>query len=267
MNVKSRTATVRERMRQAATVFDMEAIMTRMLVVVVALAWISGASAQSLFVQAPPPAPVATTEMVPTAAPAEPGPGTAQRGGLSLGQTSLLAIEPPRPRQYERHDQVTIVVDEVSRQQAEQSLKTDKSYGIDATLSAAIDPWELLEARLRQADIDRLRLIDAGAKQRFDGKGRYERNDRFTMKIQATIIDVKPNGVLVLEAQKTIDKNGEVTTTVLSGSCRQEDITGNNTIFSSQLADLTLISRQEGQVHKAGRKGLIPRVLETVFAF
>lgn len=219
-----------------------------------------GAVGQSLFVQAP------------TAAPAVGGVGAqtateVRQPGLSLAQTSLLAIEPPKAPEYHKHDQVTIIVDEVSRQEAEQTLKTDKSYGIDASLNAVLDPWELLETRLRQADIDRLRLIDAAAKQKFDGKGKYQRNDRFTMKIQAEIIDVKPNGVLVLEARKTIDKNGEITTTVLSGSCRQEDITSNNSIFSSQMANLMLVSREEGQVDKAGRKGLIPRVLETISAF
>lgn len=187
--------------------------------------------------------------------------------GMTLAEASLLSIEPPRPREYRKHDQVTIIVDEVSRQEAEQSLKTDKTFGIDAQLGAVIDPWELLEARLRQADIDRLRLIDAAAKQQFDGKGKFQRNDRFSMKIQAEIIDVKPNGVLVLEARKTIDRNGEITMTVLSGSCRQEDITSNNSIFSSQMANLMLVSRMEGQVDRAGSKGLISRVLETVFAF
>jgi flagellar L-ring protein FlgH len=219
-------------------------------VIVALLVLCTSTAAQSLFVQ-----PVTT------------GVVEVKQPQITLHEASLLAIEPPRPREFQRHGLITIIVDEVSRQQAEQSLKTDKTFGMDASLNAVIDPWELLEARLRQSDIDRLKLIDAAAKQRFDGKGRYERNDRFTMKIQATIIDVKPNGVLVLEARKTIDKNGEITTTVLSGMCRQEDITGNNSVFSSQLADLMLISRQEGQVDQAGRKGLIPRVLETVFAF
>jgi flagellar L-ring protein FlgH len=230
------------------------------------------AAGQSLFVQGPSQGPAVGAGIGgglvagPGGGGVEPT-GEARQPGVTLHQASLLAIEPPRPREFQRHGQVTIIVDEVSRQQAEQSLKTDKTYGIDATLGAVLDPWELLEARLRQADIDRLRLIDAGARQRFDGKGRYERNDRFTTKIQATIIDVKPNGVLVLEARKTIDKDGEVTTITLSGACRQEDVTSNNSIFSSQLADLMLVSRQEGAVNRAGRKGLIPRVLETVFAF
>ena len=61
-----------------------------------------------------------------------------------------------------------------------------------------------------------------------DGKGNYTRNDSFSMKIQAEIIDVKPNGTLTIEARKTIDKNGETQSTVLSGVCRIADITQNN---------------------------------------
>jgi flagellar L-ring protein FlgH len=229
------------------------------LVAVVGLMWVTpGVSGQSLFVQAPPP---------PIPGSGVQAAGTLLQPGLSLQQTSLLAIEPPKPRQYRKHDLVTIIVDEVSRQEAEQNLKTDKNYGLDAQLNAVLDPMELLEARLRQADIERLRLIDAASKQRFDGKGKFQRNDRFTTKLQAEIIDVKPNGVLVLEAKRTTEMGEEKKTTVLSGICRAEDITANNTVFSSQIANMMLVTRHEGQVEKAGSKGLIPRVLETVFAF
>src|SRR5690606_24989775 len=101
------------------------------------------ARGQSLFLQAPPP-PIG---------PAGKTPGMLLQPGLSLQQTSLLAIEPPKPREYRKHDLVTIVVDEVSRQEAEQTLKTDKTFGMDGQLNAIIDPWQLLEARLEQADI------------------------------------------------------------------------------------------------------------------
>jgi len=210
--------------------------------------------AQSLYTMIPPPPP----------------PGTEGRGidaAATLQGASLYAVQPPRPRTYKQHDLVTIIVDESSRQNAEQSLKTDKKYNTSADLGAIIDPWQLLELRLRGGDTTNLKLLEAAAKSKFDGKGEYERNDKLQMKIQATIIDVKPNGVLVLEARKFLDKNGETQSTVLSGNCRQADITQNNSVFSSQLADLTLINKSEGQVNEAGKKGLIPRVLETVFAF
>lgn len=222
--------------------------------VLVVLCAAGAASGQSLFVQPPAPAPTGSAAHTPDAA-------------ASLYGVSMYAVPPPRPRAFKVHDLVTIVVDEASRQQAEQTLKTDKKYDLNATAGALIDPWELLELRLRAGQLRNLRMIDVDSNQKFDGKGSYERNDRLSLKIQAEIIDVKPNGVLVLEARKIIDKNGETQTTILSGNCRQEDVTKNNTVFSNQLANLTLITRSEGQVNDAGKKGLIPRVLESIFAF
>lgn len=210
------------------------------------------ALAQSLFLVNPPPEP-AGDEIVDPAA--------------DLYQYSLIAVPPPKPKSFKVHDLITIVIDESSRQQAEQSLKTDKKYNLDASVGPIIDPWELLEARLRAGDSTKVDLIGADYANKFDAKGKYERNDRFTAKITAEIIDVKPNGTLVVEARKHIEKDAEYQSLVLSGRCRLEDVTTNNTILSSQLADLTLVVRNEGQVKDTGTKGLIPRVLETLFAF
>jgi flagellar L-ring protein precursor FlgH len=180
---------------------------------------------------------------------------------------SLLVVKAPKPRSYKTHDLLTIVVDESSKQAADQTLNTNKKVNNTANLNAVLDPMEVLQLRLRGGDTKNLKLLDVNANNKFDSQGKFERNDKLSLKIQAEIIDVKPNGVLTLEARKTIDKNGETTTTVLSGVCRPEDITANNTVFSSQLANLTLVTRSEGQVNDAAKKGIITRVLETLFAF
>lgn len=184
-----------------------------------------------------------------------------------LQGVSLFTVRPPKPREFKIHDLVTILVEESSQQTADQSLKTDKKYDLESSLNGVIDPWKLLELQLRAGDLTNLKLIDAVSNQKFDGKGSFQRNDRLSMKIQAEIIDVKPNGTLVLEARKTIDKNKETQATVLTGVCRQQDVTENNTVLSSQLASLNLVTRNEGQVNETAKKGLVPRVLEALFAF
>ncbi|MBY0262134.1 MAG: flagellar basal body L-ring protein FlgH, partial [Phycisphaerales bacterium] len=59
----------------------------------------------------------------------------------------------------------------------------------------------------------------------------------------------------------------EITTMVLSGTARQEDITKNNTLQSGQLAGLNIKIEHSGDVKDTAEKGLIPRVLETIFNF
>lgn len=209
---------------------------------------------QNLFLQPQPAMPAGTEAQRPD--PAAP-----------LYSVSLTAVVPPPPRSFKVHDLVTIIVEETSRQQADQTSKSEKTYSIDADLNSILDPMELLELRLRSSSINDLELLRAAARRKFDGKGNYTRNDTFQMKIQAEIIDVKPNGTVTIEARKHVDKNGETMTTVLSGVARISDITQNNSILSSQIADLTLITKSTGEVDKSAKKGVIARVLETIFAF
>jgi flagellar L-ring protein precursor FlgH len=185
----------------------------------------------------------------------------------SLYGVSAYAVQPAKPRQYKVHDLVTIIVEETVKQSAQQETKADKTYRNQVQVNGLIDPMKLLELQLRAGSTTNLTLADIANNAKFDGKGNYQRNDQFSMKIQAEVIDLKPNGVIVLEARKTIDKNGELTSTVLSGNCRLEDITTSNTVLSTQLANLTLLTKNEGEVNNAGKKGWIPRVLDTVFNF
>ncbi len=213
---------------------------------------IASASAQSLFV---------SDVQVPIDAKGEPDPGAHLRGA------SLLFIEPPKPREFAMHDLVTIIVEETTKSEATQQLKTDKSYDINGAMTDFPSMRHLLELQVQNGDTQRTADLGVNFDSKYDGKGDYERTDRFVARITATVIDVKPNGTVVLEARKRIDKDGEIQTIVLSGTCRRDDVTTQNTVLSSQLAGLTVSMSTEGQVTKAGRKGLIPRALEGLFNF
>lgn len=185
-----------------------------------------------------------------------------------LRAMSMLYLEVPEPKLYAVHDVVTILIDETSIAESKQTLETQTDYEIGAAVEAFPDLVKLLELRLEPGDRSNLAELGLEAEREFDGEGTAKRSDRFVARISATVIDVKPNGTLVLEARKTVaSQNGESKTIVLSGVCRQEDITRSNTITSSQLADLTIIQTTEGEVAKAAKKGLIPRVLEAIFNF
>lgn len=214
------------------------------------------ASAQSLFT-----APIEREAPAPVIAPprGEPTP--------DLYGWSTTAIRPPEPREFRIHDLVTIVIDEQSKSTSNQKLETEKEASNKVRLDAVLDPMELLELRLVQDDLTALDLINASGEREFEGEGDYERTDRFTARITAEIIDVKPNGTIVLEAKKEIVRDKEETLLVLSGVCRQEDVTSQNTILSSQLANLRLEQHNTGDVKKAASKGFLTNALDTIFNF
>lgn len=184
-----------------------------------------------------------------------------------LRAASMYLVAPPEPRTYRVHDIVSVIINESSRASSKQSLDTTKETSYRDRLNAMIDPMQLLELRLRGTDFTPLELINLQAKHEFDGEGRYDRNDQLSARIAAEVIDVKPNGNLVLQAKKVIGTDGERRTFVLSGIARSEDITDANTVLSSQLADLRVDVQNAGDLRKSSEKGLFTRVLDTIFNF
>ncbi|MCA9302869.1 MAG: flagellar basal body L-ring protein FlgH [Phycisphaerales bacterium] len=186
---------------------------------------------------------------------------------VSVQQVSLVYVEPPEPRVIQQHDIVTIIIDETSSMTSSQKLETDKQSKGDAQLNSLINALALLELRIASSDISSVDLLDFNAKRNYTGEGDYERKDKFTARITAQVLEVKPNGTLVLQAVKRITKDDEIQTLVLSGVVRSEDITEQNTILSSQMANLTLDLQNEGELKDTSEKGLLTKVLDTVFAF
>jgi flagellar L-ring protein precursor FlgH len=186
---------------------------------------------------------------------------------MAASQVSLIWVPEPEPRVFQKHDIVTIIIDEVSTQTSSQSLETEKDSRTRANLNSIVDLMSLLELRLQQADTRNVSLIDFNARRNFTGEGDYERKDRFSARITATVLEVKPNGTLVLQASKRIAKDTEIQTIVLSGVVREQDITRQNTVLSSQMANLDITSHHEGQVRDAAKKGFITEILDALFAF
>lgn len=219
--------------------------------------------------QEPAPAAVVPTSSAPEVVQPAPlvAPVRAVMPELSLHEASLLAVTPPEPRTYQKNDTVQIIINESSLQKLEQSLSTEKEYDIQAALRAFPSLEKLLELQFKAGDANDLAELDVGYEQEYDGEGTFERRNRLTDRISALVLEVKPNGLLVVEARRTVKIDEEEVSVVLSGLCSQDDITSSNTIQSSQIANFNLIVEHRGEVRKAAKKGLIPRMLEAVFNF
>lgn len=242
-------------------------IRTKSLVMLAGLsAACASASGQSLFRQ-------------PSGAPAQPSP-LIQPPPVVAGQplppnpvadldgVSLYAIQPLPPRQIQVNDLVTIIVNQSSKIERDQTLEADKDTSIQFDINQFLDMQELLkEARLVAGDSTTLPSIDVTSNRSFDGEGKMDREDRITARITAKVVDVKPNGTVVLEARSTLFTDDEEQLMLISGSCRAEDITQSNTVQSTQLADLRLEIHHGGDVRDATKKGFITRALDTIFAF
>jgi flagellar L-ring protein precursor FlgH len=187
----------------------------------------------------------------------------------ALRDVSLFAVAPPQPREFMVHDLVQIIVRESSTASSSQELETKKETKLDG----AVPQWpninlhDLLRLTLHQSDDSDNPAFQLDFTKDFKGEGDYERKDDLSARITAEVIEVLPNGNLILEARTHIKTDKEEQTMQVTGICRPEDITPLNTINSNQIHDLTIEKMHQGELKDAGKKGILTKVFETLFAF
>ena len=196
--------------------------------------------------------------------------GVADRLSPQVSRMSLTAVRPPQPRQFSTHDLITIIVRESIENESESELETEKDFSLNGVISAFPDLRlkDLADFQLGQSTLnDGNPEVNITLNRSFEGEGEYERKDTFTTRITARVIDIKPNGSLVLEARKFIQSDKESVNIIMTGTCRKEDVTPDNTILSTQIYDLRLEKQHDGELRKAVRKGLLTKLFEFIFSF
>ena len=219
------------------------------------------AQSSSLFVDS------AVTEVAPP--PVQTNPDVPTRLSPAIAQVSVTAVKVPPPAVFKVHDLITIIIRESTQNDSSASIDTSKEAKVDGTISAFPSMNALLsEFRLAQSTFPGGTPevgIDLGNE--FEGEGSYKRSDSFTSRITARIIDIKPNGTMVLEARKYIQSDKESLNLVLTGTGRSQEIACDNTVRSTQLYDLNLVNEHKGELRNATKKGLFTKVFETLFNF
>lgn len=184
----------------------------------------------------------------------------------ALRAVSMFAIAPPAPRMFELHDLVQIIVRESSQAKSESELETDKESKLDGKIPKWTNLGDLLDLQVTTGG-EPTPAWQLEFSKEFTGEGDYERKDDLTMRLTAEVIEVLPNGNLVLEARTHIKTDDEEQTMKVTGICRPEDVTAANSILSNQIHDLVVEKLHQGELREASKKGIISKVLETIFAF
>lgn len=231
-------------------------------VVLIAVASPLWAQSSSLYVTQPTPAPQVVY----------PVPGYDQPPRLSeaIAATSLAAVRIPEPKRFALHDLITIVIRESTQTDFEATLETNKESEFDGRISdfPNLNLRDLLNFQLRPSSMSEGEpTLGVTYEGEFTGEGEYSRRESISGRITARVIDIKPNGTLVLEARKFIQSDKETLNLVLTGMCRPEDVSIDNTILSSQIYDLRLEKLHEGELRRTTKKGILTKVLETLFNF
>jgi flagellar L-ring protein precursor FlgH len=189
------------------------------------------------------------------ATPVPVGPDGQQIGSLSVDFT---AVTPPKPKKFQKNDIITVIVTLNSNSATTSQGNSEKKQDFDLALQQFIDiaktsagvptinlsttPSKLPEVKFK---LDNNRQNQAN----------QQRTDTLTDRFAAIVVDVKPNGTLVLEATQQVAMDKEVLRYKMSGICRADSVTPDNTILSTQLANLNLSKQTTGEVRDGVRRG------------
>jgi flagellar L-ring protein precursor FlgH len=134
------------------------------------------------------------------------------------------------------------------------------------TLDYKLDAFDI-----GSSSIDPLPRVAASSQDDFNGTANYEKNGEFTARITAMVMDVLPNGNLVIKGRREIKIDYETKVIEFSGVVRRFDIRADNTILSELVADARVSYTGEGQLtdttNRRGLGYLIHRVLVWLWPF
>lgn len=171
----------------------------------------------------------------------------------------------PPVRVFRKHDVVTIRVDEITRMQA---IGLSESRRL-TLFNAALTDWiRLTDFRLRpDPQEDGEPTVGTQSNNNFRAQSTLESRESLTFNIAATIVDILPNGSLVLEARKTIRVNDNLWETSLSGTCRVQDIAPDNVVLSKDLIDMEIRKEDQGHLRDGYKRGWFQRWFDRLQPF
>lgn len=145
-------------------------------------------------------------------------------------------------------DLLTVLINE------NQDLRNEESTDLakDSTLN-----YQLLDFAVKPDAFTTLPALRTQKSDSFGGAAAYEKSGEFTARLTAMVMDVMPNGNLVIEGRREIRIDEERKVLEFRGVVRRYDILRNNTVESELVADAFVSYTGTGPMARANkRRGL-----------
>ncbi len=184
----------------------------------------------------------------------------AARQGLAMADVSWIYEPPSDPKQFKLNDQITVIVNENSAVHSKGTMDRQKQ----ANGSMALTNWILLNkmAVVPDPQSQGSPTIAGSVNNTYQAQADLQTADTMTFKIACTVVDKRPNGLLVIEGRRTIQNNNDIWEQGVSGIVRPKDILPNNTVLSENVAELKITKREQGHVRDGYRRGWLLKLMD-----
>jgi len=164
------------------------------------------------------------------------------------------------PKAYRLHDVISIVVTESLAASTDGQVKNARASSANSGLTS-------LFGALKSSN-SLQNLVGMTASSGLSAQGQSTTNSSLTTTFGGEVVDVLPNGMLVVQATRQLTFSQQTQLIRLRGLVRPEDVTNQNTVLSTNMTDLELEVTGKGIVNDSTyRQSPLARWLERLVVF
>ena len=110
-------------------------------------------------------------------------------------------------------------------------------------------------------------LMDTGSTLSNDGKGSIARQDQISLRVAAEIVQILPNGNLVLQGKQQVNVNYDMRELTIRGVIRPMDISADNTITYDQIAEARIEYGGRGSIQDVQQPRYGEQLMDIIMPF
>lgn len=186
------------------------------------------------------------------------------RGFADSAAQSIYATDTLPNIEYRKGDHIQVIVNEQGTAKNDTNTNLRRKFDVSAEVSefAKLDGLSLIPS-----DATGLPSVDITSEKRQEGRGSTTKNDSITTVIPCIVIDILPNGVLVLEGKTTRKISDEDTVVKLFGHVHPEHVSPQKKVSSSWIVGLDLEYSGSGPLSRNQGRTILSWLLEYIWPF
>lgn len=165
---------------------------------------------------------------------------------------------------HKKGDILMVVISETHTLSNSVRTRTDKDSEIDNLVTSFLFPAAASDFGSTNGALPATKIEGTND---YTGGGTIDNTHTLTGKTSVTVIDVLPNGLLVVEGVRVITASGEKQYAVLHGFVNPHNISADNMIDSERIADARIEYISEGSITEAQKKGWLLRLNDAINPF
>jgi flagellar L-ring protein FlgH len=184
---------------------------------------------------------------------------------LRVSNCSWVFQKSEPPPHLKLHDLITIVVQEKNALDSVGKVDRRKTGVFNAQLAN----WVHLKGLSLKSDplTGGQPQANGTLDQEYQANMELQTKATLSFKIEAAVVDIRPNGNLVIEAHKEVQDNEDIWDQSLNGLIRPQDVLPNNSVLSENIAELMINKKEVGHVRDGYRRGWLTRLYDRFSIF